>query len=58
MNNHIICIQNIYGKHEIANKYIEDINNQIKGCSSIFDTKNIILDVILNEKNLSVIKMI
>ena len=50
MNNHIICIQNIYGKHEIANKYIEDINNQIKGCSSIFDTKNIILDVILNEK--------
>ena len=50
MNNHIICIQNIYGKHEIANKYIEDINNQIKGSSSIFDTKNIILDVILNEK--------
>ena len=50
MNNHIICIHNIYGKHEIANKYIEDINNQIKGCSSIFDTKNIILDVILNEK--------
>ena len=30
MNNHIICIQNIYGKHEIANKYIEDINNQIQ----------------------------
>lgn len=50
MNNHIICIQNIYGKHELANKYIEDISNQIKGCSSIFDTKSIILDVILNEK--------
>ncbi|MGL5716776.1 MAG: GHKL domain-containing protein [Paraclostridium sp.] len=50
MNNHIICIQNIYGKHEIANKYIEDINNQIKKCNSIFDTKSIILDVILNEK--------
>lgn len=50
MNNHIICIQNIYGKHEFANKYIEDINNQIKDCGSIFDTKSIILDVILNEK--------
>lgn len=50
MNNHIICIQNIYGKHELANKYIEDISNQIKGCRSIFDTKSIILDVILSEK--------
>lgn len=50
MKNHIICIQNIYGKHELANKYIEDINNQIKDCGSIFDTKSIILDVILNEK--------
>lgn len=50
MNNHIICIKNIYGKHELANKYIEDINNQIKDCISIFDTKSIILDVILNEK--------
>lgn len=50
MNNHIICIQNIYGKHELSNKYIEDINNQIKDCRSIFDTKSIILDVILNEK--------
>lgn len=50
MNNHIICIKNIYGKHELANKYIEDINNQIKDCISIFDTKSIVLDVILNEK--------
>ena len=50
MNNHIICIQNIYGKNELSNKYIEDINNQIKDCSYIFDTKSIILDVILSEK--------
>ncbi|TAN67701.1 ATP-binding protein [Paraclostridium sordellii 8483] len=50
MNNHIICIQNIYGNHELSNKYIKDINNQIKDCRSIFDTKSIILDIILNEK--------
>lgn len=50
MNNHMICIQNIYDKHELSKKYIEDINNQIKDCKSTFDTKNIILDVILNEK--------
>lgn len=50
MNNHMICIQNIYGKNEIANKYIEDINKQLKDCKSLFNTNNLILDVILNEK--------
>ena len=50
MNNHIICIQNIYGKNDIADKYIEDMNNKIKECNPVFNTNNIIVDVILNEK--------
>ncbi|MBY1907651.1 ATP-binding protein, partial [Clostridioides difficile] len=33
MNNHIICIQNVYGKNEFADKYIKDINKQIKECN-------------------------
>lgn len=50
MNNHIICIQNIYGKDNNVDKYIEDISNQLKDCNSIFSTNSVILDVILNEK--------
>ncbi|MCC0783953.1 sensor histidine kinase [Clostridioides sp. ES-S-0108-01] len=50
MNNHIICIQNVYGKNEFADKYIKDINEQIKECNTIFNTHSMILDVILSEK--------
>ena len=50
MNNHIICIQNVYGKNEFADKYIKDINKQIKECNTIFNTQNMILDVILSDK--------
>lgn len=50
MNNHIICIQEIYGKHEFTDKYINSINSQIKESITVFDTKSIILDIILHEK--------
>lgn len=50
MNNHIMCIKNIYGGNELADKYIKDIDNQIRDCNPIFNTQNVILDVILNEK--------
>ncbi|MGL5558577.1 MAG: GHKL domain-containing protein [Paraclostridium dentum] len=46
MKNHMICIENIYGKNE----YVESINNQLKECNSIFNTNNMILDIILNDK--------
>ncbi|GAA0701110.1 ATP-binding protein [Paraclostridium ghonii] len=46
MKNHMICIENLYGKNE----YIENINNQLKECNSIFNTNNMILDIILNDK--------
>ncbi|HBF7081738.1 TPA: sensor histidine kinase [Clostridioides difficile] len=50
MSNHVICIQNIYGKNEFADKYIKDINKQIKECNAMFNTQSMILDVILSEK--------
>lgn len=46
MKNHMICIENLYGKNE----YVESINNQLKECNSIFNTNNMILDIILNDK--------
>ncbi|MCU9807185.1 hypothetical protein LEQ06_02715 [Paraclostridium sp. AKS46] len=46
----MICIENLYGKNE----YVESINNQLKECNSIFNTNNMILDIILNDKNVFV----
>lgn len=46
MKNHMICIENLYGKNE----YVTNINNQLEECSSIFNTNNMILDIILNDK--------
>lgn len=46
MKNHMICIENLYDKNE----YVESINNQLKECNSIFNTNNMILDIILNDK--------
>lgn len=46
MKNHMICIENLYGKNE----YVESINSQLKECNSIFNTNNMILDIILNDK--------
>ncbi len=52
MNNHMMCIQSIYGKNNIADNYIDNIKKKLKDCDSIFNTKNVILDIILNEKKL------
>lgn len=50
MKNHMICIQELCGKNKTANKYIQEINDQIKECAYEFNTGNIILDTILYEK--------
>ena len=52
MNNHITCIKNIHGNMDSTNEYIEDLNSQLKNCTPIFNTNNLILDVILNDKNI------
>ncbi|MGL4913176.1 MAG: GHKL domain-containing protein [Romboutsia sp.] len=52
MNNHIICIKNLHGDIDITNEYIEELNSQLKNCIPMFNTNNLILDVILNDKSL------
>lgn len=51
MKNHITCIQKIYEKRDMANKYIEGINNELNSFNSEFYTNNMILDIILSEKS-------
>lgn len=50
MKNHITCIQGIYGHNEVAEKYIDNIRNELYEWKSIFMTGNMILDIILNDK--------
>ncbi|CEP45514.1 two-component signal transduction sensor histidine kinase [[Clostridium] sordellii] len=50
MKNHMICIKNICKENYLANQYIENINTKLESCNYIFNTNNIILDVILHEK--------
>lgn len=50
INNHMICIKSMYGNNSAASEYIEDISNQIYSCNYNFDSKNMVLDIILSEK--------
>ena len=50
MNNHITCIQNIYGQNDSVEEYINSIKNELNSWKSVFSTGNMILDSILNEK--------
>ncbi|RDY24362.1 ATP-binding protein [Romboutsia maritimum] len=49
INNHMACIKQI--QNEDVNEYIDSINNELKEYESTFNTENMILDIILNEKN-------
>ncbi len=46
MKNHMICIENIYGN----NSYTKEINSKLEECNYIYNTGNMVLDVILNDK--------
>lgn len=46
MKNHMICIEKLYGE----NDYIKSINTQLNEFTCIYNTNNIILDIILNDK--------
>lgn len=50
MKNHITCIQGIYGHNEVAEKYIDDIKNELDEWKCIYMTGNMILDIVLNDK--------
>lgn len=51
INNHITCIKKIYGDNNDVNLYIENIKNELNSWKSIISTQNMILDIIVNEKN-------
>ncbi|MEF9992034.1 MAG: ATP-binding protein [Peptostreptococcaceae bacterium] len=50
INNHILCIKNLYGNNYSANAYIENIKNELKYSESEISTDNMILDIIVNNK--------
>lgn len=51
INNHITCLKNISDEKEIVEKYIDEIKTEISGYDS-FNTGNLILDAILNDKKI------
>lgn len=48
INNHMACIKKIQNKD--VNEYIDSINEELKEYKTTFNTENMILDIILNEK--------
>ncbi|MGL4913581.1 MAG: ATP-binding protein [Romboutsia sp.] len=50
INNHMICMKSIYKNKEIADEYINSVNEEIKDFNNRPDTGNVILDIVLNEK--------
>ena len=51
MNNHIMCIKNLYEGCREVDIYINDIKSELNTWRSIISTGNIILDIIVNDKN-------
>ncbi|GAA0702421.1 ATP-binding protein [Paraclostridium ghonii] len=50
MNNHMLCINSMSADKEDINKYIDNIRKDLKQFKEIYNTGNMILDIILNEK--------
>lgn len=48
INNHMACIRRIQNKD--INEYIDSINDELREYKNTFNTENMILDIILNEK--------
>lgn len=50
INNHITCIKNISNGQKIVEEYVEEIDRELDDYKNVFNSGNMILDVILNEK--------
>ena len=50
MSNHIMCIKSISSEQEEVNNYIDGISKDLNEFREIYNTGNMILDIILNEK--------
>lgn len=51
INNHICCIDNLKNNNKEINEYVKNLKDEIKEFKSIYNTGNMILDTIINEKN-------
>lgn len=50
MSNHMMCIKTMSSEQEDLNNYIDSISNDLNEFKEIYNTGNMILDIILNEK--------
>ncbi|MGL5711389.1 MAG: ATP-binding protein [Paraclostridium sp.] len=55
INNHICCIDKLNNTKEV-NEYVNNLKDEIKEFKSIYNTGNMILDIIINEKSIICIK--
>jgi signal transduction histidine kinase len=51
LNSHIQNIKALKNNNEEVNKYINDINSKIEEIKDIYETGNVLLDIIVNEKH-------
>lgn len=51
INNHICCIDNLKNNNIEVDEYISNLNDEIKEFKCIYNTGNMILDIIINEKS-------
>ncbi|GIM31057.1 sensor histidine kinase [Paraclostridium bifermentans] len=51
INNHICCIDNLKNNSSEIDEYISNLNDEIKEFKCIYNTGNMILDIIINEKS-------
>lgn len=50
MSNHMMCIKSMTSQKEDVNQYIDEVSKELNGIKEIYNTGNMILDIILNEK--------
>ncbi|WP_243142622.1 ATP-binding protein [Paraclostridium sordellii] len=50
INNHICCIDNLKNNNKEVSEYINNLKDEIKSFKDNYNTGNMILDIILNEK--------
>lgn len=56
INNHILCIDSISKNEKLSHLYLKSIDEDLKEYRNKFNSENIILDIILNEKGNECIK--
>lgn len=56
INNHICCIDNLKNNNSEINEYVKNLKDEIKEFKVIYNTGNMILDIIINENSERCIK--